>query len=100
MKRILASSLLFLTLVGNALALADERIIVKVAPPQPRKELIVARPSPNHVWIAGFWKWEGTKHVWVDGHWVEGRPGYVWVPGHWKKVPVGWEWIEGHWRKR
>ena len=35
-----------------------------------RVEVQVARPSPNHIWIAGHWAWRGGAHVWIPGHWA------------------------------
>src|SRR6185369_3995170 len=42
---------------------------LRIAPPAPRVEVRVARPSPRHVWINGYWGWEGGRHVWFPGRW-------------------------------
>jgi hypothetical protein len=88
---------LSLLVAGNALA---DRIIVRVAPPPLRHEVIIARPGPRHVWVPGFWRWNGTGHVWVGGVWQLPPEGHTrWIAGHWRHVPGGHEWIEGHWAR-
>src|SRR6478672_7023287 len=42
---------------------------VRVAPPAARVEVRVAAPSPRHVWIPGYWEWQGGRHVWIVGRW-------------------------------
>lgn len=75
------------------------RVIIRVAPPAPRHEVIITRPGPNHVWVPGYWRWSGRDYVWVGGVWqLPPRPRAVWVPGHYRRVPGGHVWIEGHWR--
>lgn len=78
---------------------APGRVYVRVGPPAARVEVRTVAPSPRHVWIGGFHRWDGKAYVWVPGRWDLGpRAGAVWVAGHWKNTPHGWEWIEGHWR--
>ena len=71
------------------------------APPPPQAEVIIAQPSPAHVWIAGHWTWHRGRraYVWAPGHWaVPPGPRHAWVPGRWAARPGGYVWIEGHWR--
>ncbi len=70
----------------------------RVAPPPAKVEVVSAKPGPNHVWIAGYWKWSRNAYVWVPGHWVKAKPGKTWVPGHWDKRGPHWVWIPGHWK--
>src|SRR5678815_1743855 len=44
---------------------------VNVAPPAPQQETQPPAPSPRHVWVPGFWQWNGSRHVWSGGHWTE-----------------------------
>lgn len=82
-----------------ASALADVRIYVPLPPPPPRVEVIGVAPSPGHVWVAGFHRWDGKAHVWVPGHWIVRPHAHaVWVKGHWKHHARGYYWVEGHWR--
>jgi hypothetical protein len=68
-------------------ALAGVDINVNLdGPPPPRHEVIVERdrPSPDHVWVGGYWG---------------GSPGhYAWTGGHWEKPPHrGAHWVEPRW---
>jgi hypothetical protein len=104
---LVSASLLALTLAPTVSA-APRRVVVRpargrayvrIAPPRARVEVRTVAPSPRHVWIGGYHRWDGRAYVWVPGRWDLGpRPGAVWVAGHWKNTPDGWEWIEGHWR--
>src|SRR5258708_39915275 len=50
----------------------EEVVVVHDAPPPERVEVITVAPSPEHVWIRGYWAWRG---------------GWVWMPGHWERPP-------------
>ena len=58
--------------VEGAGAAVDEflQALVRDAPPPPRAEVMLVRPSPRHVWIAGYWHWQGNRYGWVRGHWM------------------------------
>jgi hypothetical protein len=72
---------------------------VSAAPPPVRVEVQPARPSPNHLWIAGHWGWRGGRHEWLGGHWaIPPQPGYVWEPARWTQENGQWVFFEGHWR--
>jgi len=47
----------------------QERVAVRERP-APRVEVIPARPSPAHVWVAGRWERDGDGWVWINGVWV------------------------------
>ncbi|HWB99406.1 MAG TPA: hypothetical protein VG672_22005 [Bryobacteraceae bacterium] len=84
------------TLVPAAPAAA---VYVRVGPPRPVREVIVARPSPRHVWIPGYYAWNGGRYNWVRGYWaMPPRPRAVWVPGSWVHRRGGYVWIAGYWR--
>ena len=93
----LAGALLSLALFSPAAEAA--RVVVRVAPPLARVEVRTVAPSHAHVWVNGYWRWNGSAHVWVAGAWhLPPRTGVAWVDGHWKKVRGGWTWVPGHWR--
>lgn len=74
-------------------------VIVRVRPPVAIVETRPARPSPNHVWIAGYHSWNGSAYVWVPGRWdVPPRPHARWVAHRWVHRGGGYVLVEGHWR--
>ena len=86
--------------IGERQASAEE-VVVRVAPPAPRVEVIPRAPSPRYVWAPGCWGWRPhTGHVWYGGRWVVGQPGHVWEPAHWSERGGTWHFAEGHWRRR
>jgi hypothetical protein len=96
MKKIFYTGVLGVVL---AVGSANAQIYVRIGPPPPRREVIVARPGPEYVWQRGYYRWDGNQHVWVSGTWVlPPHPHAHWVDGHWVHRRQGWVWIEGHWR--
>ena len=74
-------------------------ISIQFAPPPPRREVVVVRPSPRHVWIAGYWGWQGGRHVWVNGRWeLPPRNRTAWVQPRWDHRNGNYVFIEGFWR--
>lgn len=74
-------------------------VFVRVGPPAPRREVIVARPGPRHVWVPGYYRWAGGRYYWANGYWaMPPRPHAVWVPGYWARRHGGHVWIAGYWR--
>jgi hypothetical protein len=94
-KTALAILVAFLLTIVSGYAAPKPRI----APPPLRVEVITVRPSPNHVWVAGYWKWAGVNYVWVESRWVKVKPNKAWVPGNWKQVGSYWAWTPGRWEK-
>jgi len=97
------ASLLAAGLTGPALAQSQASIelVVPVAPPAPRVEVIPEIPSDRRdveYWQPGYWRWNGTAHEWHEGRYVtRPRAGAVWIPGHWDRKGQGWIYVEGHW---
>jgi|SRR5215813_12201518 len=98
MKRLLATIVLATALAPAAAQAA--RVYVRVGPPAAIVETRVVAPSPRHIWIAGYHRWDGNAYVWVPGRWELPPAHYrAWVPGHWIHEPHnGWYWVDGHWR--
>lgn len=96
MKTFLSSLVLGATL---AIGAANAQIYVRIGPPPPRREVVVARPGPQYVWVGGYHRWDGNRYNWQPGSWVL-PPGryHHWVPGHWRNSRRGYYWVEGHWR--
>ncbi len=74
-------------------------VVINVAPPPPRIEVMTPAPSPNHVWIDGYWRWNNGRHDWVNGHWEARRDGYFWAPGHWVRNGNSWTFSGGFWQR-
>ena len=79
---------------------AMPRVYIRVAPPAPIVETRTVAPSPRHVWVDGYHRWDGRAYVWVPGTWrVHPRGRGVWVPGHYAQARRGYYWVPGHWRR-
>ncbi|HTD53636.1 MAG TPA: hypothetical protein VK780_11475 [Thermoanaerobaculia bacterium] len=103
MKKRLLVSILFtgvlVALLWTRPAEAGVRVYVGVAPPPVVVETVPVAPSPRHVWIPGFHRWDGHAYIWAPGHYVVApRARAAWVPGHWVHHRRGWYWRDGHWR--
>ncbi len=71
---------------------------VQIAPPAARVEVIPAAPSPRHVWIPGYWGWNGTQHIWIPGyHDIPPGPGYHWIQARWVNEGGVFVFKRGHW---
>ena len=79
--------------------LEPAEVVVNEAPPPERVEVVTVAPSPNHIWVRGYWSWSGRGWVWVPGRWEHRRAGHEWTPGHWQRRAHGWVWVPGHWRR-
>jgi len=93
---------LALTLAGVLLAPvapASAEVYIQLPPPPVQFEVRGAPPSRVHVWIAGYYSWDGSAYAWVPGHWERPPRAYaIWIPGHWRRHVRGWYWVPGHWR--
>jgi hypothetical protein len=94
-------ALVALTLAPASPAAAGTRVYVRIGPPAPLVETRVVAPSPRHVWIGGYHRWDGRAYAWVPGRWELPPARYRgWVPGHWtRNRRSGYYWVEGHWRR-
>ena len=82
--------------IGSAQA---EEIVVGVKPPRVVVEHRPSRPSPQHVWIGGYHRWDGHAYVWEAGRWeVPPREHAVWVAPRWVHRHDGYVFVEGRWR--
>lgn len=76
-------------------------IVVKVAPPEPKEEVVIdeSRPDKDAVWVAGYWQWDpaGAAYEWVPGTWRRAIPNLTWHAGRWDKAGEGYEWVSGFW---
>ena len=52
-------------------------------------------PRPAHVWVHGYWAWDGNDYRWLPGRWERARVGYVYVQPEWIQSPEGWQFRQG-----
>lgn len=100
MKRIGIAAALALAAGLAATTPAAARVVVasvRVAPPPPRVERVVVRTG--HVWVGGYWRWNGTRHVWIAGHAAPVRPGFRYVPAQRVHVGPAWSFHRGYWHR-
>ena len=53
-------------------------VVVSGPPPAPVAEQRPASPSPQSVWVGGYWHWTGIQYAWIPGHWDAPPPGATW----------------------
>ncbi len=79
-----------------------DRLAVSVAPyppPPKRAEIPPAPPSPDALWQAGHWTWNGASFAWTPGSYIRRpTPTANWLPGYWVQDSSGWIWTDGHWQ--
>jgi hypothetical protein len=73
--------------------------IVTTAPPALQSDVVLAQPSPNYVWLAGYWTWHNSNgYQWVAGHWeLPPRTGSLWVAPRWEQQGNAYRYYEGYW---
>ena len=72
-----------------------------VTPPAPVREVIVARPRPDAVWVEGYYSYSGYggRYDWVPGHWEVPPPRYrTFVRPHWQPRGGSYVYVRGYWR--
>jgi hypothetical protein len=65
-------------------------------PPAPIVEYVPVA-VPGHVWMPGYWAWNGHRHVWSSGAWAKARSGYNHVAGHWGQRGDRWHFEPSRW---
>ena len=100
-KKIVLAAMVAASLGGIATSVTAANVIVQVAPPALRAE-VMPPPRRGYVWVAGHWEWRNRHHQWVAGTWIRERRGYMynqpaWV---WSAVPQKGVPIVMTWRRR
>ena len=74
--------------------------IVVQAPPAPQApEAVPARPTGQHVWIAGYWTWRNNRYEWMAGHWeVPPYAAATWMGPRWEPEGGAIRFYEGQWK--
>jgi len=86
--------------IGSIATPASAVIYVRVAPPEPRVEVVPERRH-GYTWSAGHWQWrsENRRHVWVAGNWVKDRRGHHYVQPAWSERDGRWYMTRGSWQR-
>ena len=96
-RKILLAAVLA-TSIGTIAIPAESAVIVRVAPPPPREE-VVPSPRRGYVWSEGHWEWRGNKHQWARGTWVKERRGYRYNQPTWVERDGRHHFERGGWRR-
>jgi hypothetical protein len=84
--------------IGTVAVPANAVLIMQVAPPPPRAEVVPA-PRRGYVWVGGHWGWRNQHHQWVKGTWLRERRGYVYNQPAWVEREGRWHMERGNWRR-
>lgn len=77
---------------------AGNTYVVTEAPPALQQEGVLAQPSANHVWVAGYWSWHNSRYEWTAGHWeLPPNSRSTWVAPVWRQQDNGYKFTEGYW---
>ncbi len=100
MMKTLLGSLVFSLVMMAAPTVKAQVYRVRVAPPAPVVEVIPVAPSPRHVWVPGYHRWQRNRHVWVPGAYQLPRGGYTrWEHHRWENRGGNYHFVPGGWRR-
>ncbi len=89
---------LFAATASTPAAARHVDVIVEVAPPESRYER-APRAWRGHVWVPGYWAWNGHRHRWHAGYWVEERRGWRYKNPRWENDNGRWRYYGGRWER-
>jgi hypothetical protein len=97
MRKILLAGLFGVVLgIGSVQA---EEVIIRTAPPRAVVETRGVRPSREHVWIAGYHRWDGNAYAWTPGRWeAPPHPHARWIAPRYVHRNGGYVFVDGRWR--
>ena len=85
--------------VPNAATVSPAPVLEQPLPPAFSQEVPEPRPSAQHVWLNGHWRWREGNYVWIAPHWE--RPpvaNATWIEPRWEKRENGYVLVEGYWQ--
>jgi hypothetical protein len=96
---LLSSLCVFLSacIVVPAHRIDDYEYATQLEPPSAQVEVIGVAPSPNQIWISGYWDWSNGRYNWTRGHWENARAHQVWHPHTWERQGNYWHMHKGYW---
>lgn len=84
---------------SEAQATTDYAVATPPPPPAPVREVVVAQPAPDTVWVSGYYIYESRGYAWVPGHWERPPPRYhAFVAPHWRRHGGNYVYVQGYWR--
>jgi hypothetical protein len=98
MKKMVLAAVVAASLGGMATSVTAANVVVQVAPPALRAEVMPA-PRRGYVWVAGHWDWRNRRHQWVPGTWIRERRGYMYNQPAWVERDGRWNMNRGGWRR-
>ena len=99
MKTLIGSVVFSIVMMAAPMAMA-QAWRVRVEPPAPVVEVVPVAPSPRHVWVPGYHRWERNRHVWVPGTYTVPAPGYRrWEHHRWEQRGGYYHFRRGGWRR-
>ena len=101
MKTFMKAMILSAALLFTAPSFA-QRVHIYVAPPALKAEVAPDRPSPDAVWVPGYYKYDPAinDYTWVAGSWqTPPYPGAVWVTPEYRHHGKEYFFVAGKWRK-
>ena len=82
----------------SAVMPAVNTIVIAQAPPALQQEIVLAQPTPQHVWLAGYWSWRDSRYQWMAGRWeLPPSSSSVWVGPRWEQQGNAYKFYEGYW---
>ena len=86
-------------IAGAQLLTACTGYVVATGPPMPPDEVVVVAPSPQYVWVPGYYSYRGGNYIWIQGSYqIPPRGRNKYVQGEWMKTPKGYKHGRGHWK--
>jgi len=80
--------------IGRPVVIEEPAAVVVEPPPPPATYYVAPRPSPEFVWVEGYWYPQGHHYRWHDGYWT--RPPYAgayWVEPYYARGGY----VAGYW---
>lgn len=99
MKTLKYVTVVLAMIIGAQLLTACAGYIIATGPPAPPNEVILVAPSPQYVWVPGYYAYSGGAYVWIQGSYripPRGRTAYV--HGEWMNTPKGYKRGRGRWK--
>ena len=73
-------------------------VVLQAPPASQPPQAIPAQPSPQHVWIAGYYTWQNNRYEWMAGRWdVPPFSGARWQNPHTESEAGAFRFYEGRW---